>query len=189
MKLPVVARKDAILVICDRLSKMTYFVATTEETSAEELARLFKDNIQKLHKLLESIVLDKGPQFAVEMIKKLNRILEIETRLSTSYHPQTDGQTERMNQELEQYLRFFVDHRQKNWPEQLASAEFAVNNKAHPTTKVSPFMANYSREMRMGINLRRKGKMEKATEFTKRIRKIHKEAESALMRVQEEMKR
>ena len=55
-----------------------------------------------------------------------------------------------MNQELEQYLRFFVNHRQKDWPEWLASAEFAVNNKVHTTTKVSPFIANYSRELRMG---------------------------------------
>ena len=55
-----------------------------------------------------------------------------------------------MNQKLEQYLRFFIDHRQKDWPEWLASAEFAVNNKVHTTTKVLPFMANYGRELRMG---------------------------------------
>jgi len=77
-----------------------------------------------------------------------------------------------MNQELEQYLRFFVDYRKKNWPEWLVSAEFVINNKTHLTTKVSPFMANYGRELRMGINIRRKGKMEKATEFTERIRKV-----------------
>jgi len=150
MKLPVVAGKDAILVVCDRLSKMMHFVATTEETSAEGLARLFKDNIWKLHGLPESVVSDRGPQFAAELTKELNRMLGIETRLSTASHPQTDGQTEQMNQELEQYLRFFVDHRQKDWPEWLASAEFAVNNKAHLVTKVSPFMANYGRELKIG---------------------------------------
>ena len=148
-KLPIVAGKDAILVIYDRLSKMTHFVATTEGTSAEGLARLFRDNMWKLHRLPESMVLDRGPQFVAELTKELNRMLEIKTRLSTVFHPQTDGQTERMNQELEQYLRFFVNHRQKNWPEWLASAEFAVNNKVHTTTKMSPFMANYSRELRM----------------------------------------
>ena len=77
-----------------------------------------------------------------------------------------------MNQELEQYLRFFVDYRKKDWPEWLVSAEFVINNKTHLITKVSPFMANYGRELRMGINIRRKEKMEKATEFTERIRKI-----------------
>ena len=71
---------------------------------AEGLARLFRDNVWKLHGLLESVVLDRGPQFAAELTKELNKILGIETRLSTAFHPQTDGQTEQMNQELEQYL-------------------------------------------------------------------------------------
>ena len=115
MKLLVVAGKDAILVVCDRLSKMTHFVATTKETSAEGLARLFRDNMWKLHGLPESIVSDRGPQFVAELTKELNRMLGIETRLSTAFHLQTDGQIEQMNQELEQYLRFFVDHRQKDW--------------------------------------------------------------------------
>jgi len=109
-KLLVVAGKDTILVVCDRLSKMTHFVATTEGTSAEGLARLFRDNMWKLHGLPESMVSDRGPQFAAELTKELNRMLGIETKLSTAFHPQTDGQMERMNQELEQYLRFFVDH-------------------------------------------------------------------------------
>jgi len=117
MKLPVVARKDAILVVCDRLSKMTHFVATTEGTLAEGLARLFRDNIWKLHGLPESVVSDRGPQFVAELTKELNRMLGIEIRLSTAFHLQTDGQMEQMNQELEQYLRFFVEHRQKDWPE------------------------------------------------------------------------
>ena len=97
----VVAGKNAILVVCDRLSKMIYFVATIERMSEEELARLFRDNVWKLHGLLESIVLDRELQFAAELTKELNRMLGIETRLSTAFHPQTDGQTERMNQELE----------------------------------------------------------------------------------------
>ena len=172
IKLLVVAEKDAILVVCDRLSKMIYFVATTEGTLAEELVRLFRDNVWKLHRLLESIVSDRGPQFAVEMTKKLNKILGIETKLLTSFHPQTDSQTERMNQKLEQYLRFFIDHRQRNWPEWLVSAEFAINNKIHLTTKVFLFMANYSRKSRIRIDLRRKEKIEKARECVERMRKI-----------------
>ena len=100
-KLLVVAGKDAILVVCNRLSKMAHFVATTEETLAKELARLFRNNVWKLHGLPESVVLDRGPQFAVELMNELNRMLGIETRLLTVFYPQTDGQTERMNQELE----------------------------------------------------------------------------------------
>ena len=96
---------------------MMHFIATIERMSAEGLARLFRDNIWKLHRLSESIVSDRGLQFVAEITKELDRILEIKMRLSMSYHLQTDGQTERMNQELEQYLRFFINHRQKDWPE------------------------------------------------------------------------
>jgi len=130
-KLPVVAGKDAILVVCNRLSKMTYFVATTEGTSAEGLARLLRDNVWKLHGLPESVVLDRGPQFAAELMKELNRMLGIKTKLSMAFHPQIDGQTEWINQELEQYLQFFIENRQKDWLEWLAAAEFTVNNKVH----------------------------------------------------------
>ena len=132
---------------------------------------------------------DRGPQFAAELTKELNRMLGIETRLSTVFHPQTDGQTEWMNQELEQYLRFFVDHRQKDWLEWLASAEFAVNNKAHTATKVLPFMANYGRELRMGGDIRKRGKVEKATEFVERMKKVHEEVGVVLKKAQEDMKR
>jgi len=93
--------KDAILVVCDRLSKITHFVATIEGILAKGLARLFRDNIWKLHRLPESIVLDKGLQFAAELTKELNRMLGIKTKLLTAFHPQIDGQTEQMNQELE----------------------------------------------------------------------------------------
>ena len=100
MKLPVVVEKDTILVVCDRLSKMTHFVATTERTSVEGLARLFRDNIWKLHGLPESVVLDRGPQFMVELTKELNRMLGIKMRLSTAFHPQMDRQMKWMNQKL-----------------------------------------------------------------------------------------
>ena len=188
-KLPVVAGEDAILVVCNRLSKMTHFVVTIEGTSAEGLVKLFRDNVWKLYGLPKSVVSDRGPQFAAELTKKLNRMLGIETRLSMVFHPQTDGQIERMNQKLEQYLRFFVDHRQNDWPEWLASAEFAVNNKAHLATKVSSFMANYGRELRIGGNIRKRGKVEKATEFVERIKKVHEEVGAALKKAQEDMKR
>ena len=186
MKLPIVVGKGAILVVCDRLSKMMHFVATTEEISA---ARLFRDNMWKLHGLLESIVSDRGPQFAVKLTRELNRMLGIQMRLSTAFHPQTDGQTEQMNQKLKQYLRFFVEHRQKDWPEWLVSAEFVVNNKVHTATKVSPFRANYGRELRMREDIKRKGKVEKAVEFVERMKQVQKEAGVALKKAQENIKR
>jgi len=86
-KLLVVVGKDAILVVCNRLSKIAHFVAAIEETSAEGLARLFRDNVWKLHELPESIVSDIGLQFAAELMKELNRMLGIEMKLSTAFHP------------------------------------------------------------------------------------------------------
>ena len=88
-KLPVVAGKDTILVVCDRLSKMTHFVVTTEEMSAEGLARLFWDNVWKLHSLPESVVSDGGPQFIAKLTKELNKMLGIETKLSAVFLSQT----------------------------------------------------------------------------------------------------
>jgi len=103
-KLSLAQGYDAILVVVDRFMKMAHFVPTTERTSAEGLARLFRDNIWKLHGLPDSIISDRGPQFVTGIMKELNHMLGIETKLSTAFHPQTDSQMERMNQELEQYL-------------------------------------------------------------------------------------
>ena len=94
IKLPLVAGKDMILVVCNMLSKIIHFVATTE---AEGLARLFRDYMWKLHGLLESIASDRRPHFTAEMTKKLNKMLEIEMKLSTSFYPQTDEQTKHIN--------------------------------------------------------------------------------------------
>ena len=89
--LPLVAEKYVILVICNRLFKIMYFVAITEETLAEDLMWLFRDNMWKLHGLLESVVSDRRPQFVVELMKKLNKMLGIETKLLILFHPQIDG--------------------------------------------------------------------------------------------------
>ena len=113
-KLPVSKGHDSILVVCNRFLKMSHFVAMIEKTMAEGLVRLFRDNVWKLHGLPESVISDRGLQFAAGLIKELNKMLGIETKLSTAYHLQTDGQMERTNQELEQYLRMYVNHRQSN---------------------------------------------------------------------------
>jgi len=160
-----------------------------EKTSAEGLARLFRDNVWKLHGLPESIILDRGPQFAAGLMRELNKMLGIKTKLSTAFHPQTDGQTKRINQELEQYLRMFIDHRQEQWPEWLGTAEFAYNNKAHSSTKTSPFKANYGQNPRMGFEGRKKGKYEGAERFIEKIKEIQEEAKAALGKAQADMKK
>jgi len=171
------------------MMKMAYFVPTTEKTSAEGVARLFWDNIWKLHGLPESIIMDRGAQFAAGMMRELNRMLEIDTKLSMAYHLQTDSQTERMNQDLEQYLRMFIDHQQEQWPNWLATAEFTYNNKVQTSTKVSLFRANNGQDLHMGFEMRKKKKFEKVEEFTMRMKEVHKKAEAALKKNQEEIRK
>ena len=122
-------------------------------------------------------------------MRELNQMLGIDTKLSTAHYPQTDGQTERMNQDLEQYLRMFIDHRQEQWPDWLATAEFAYNNKVQTSTKVSPFRANNGQDPCMGFEMRKKRRFEKAEEFAMRMKEVHEEAEAALKKSQEKMRK
>ena len=100
---------DAIMVAVDSVSKMVHFIPMTTTVSALGSARLYLRNVWKLHGLPDRVVSDRGPQFVAEFTKELYRLLGIELATSTAYHPQTDGQTERVNQELEQYIRLFVN--------------------------------------------------------------------------------
>ena len=128
-------------------------------------------------------------KFVTEMMKELNNLLGIQMKLSTAYHPQTDGQMERINQELEQYLRVFINHRQEQWSNWLGMVEFAYNNKIHAATKILPFKANYGQDPRIGFKGRRKGKYKAAGKFVEKMKKIQKEAKAALGKAQEEMKK
>jgi len=168
---------------------MVHFIPTTEKTSAEGLARLFRDNVWKLYGLPESIISDRGPQFAAGLMRELNEMLGIKSKLSMAFHPQTDGQTERVNQELEQYLRIFIDYRQEQWPEWLGMAEFAYNNKAHSSTRTSPFKANYRQNSRMGFKGRKKGKYAGAKKFIEKMKEIQEEAKAALGKAQADIKK
>ena len=133
--------------------------------------------------MLECVISDREPQFTVELTKELNRMLEIETRLLTVFYLQMNKQTKWMNQELEHNLRFFTEYKQSNWLEWLVTAEFAVNNRVHSAIKVLPFMANHGREIIMGADIRRKGKIEKVTEFVERMKKVQEEAGAILRKV------
>ena len=128
-------------------------------------------------------------QFTAEMMKELNHLLGIQTRLLTAYHLQTDGQMERINQELEQYLRVFIDHKQEQWPDWLRMAEFTYNNKIHAATKTLLFKANYGQDPRMGFKGRRKGKYKATGKFVEKMKRIQKEAKAVLGKAQEEIKK
>jgi len=182
-KLPLVQGYNVILVICDQFSKMVYFIATIEKKLAKGLIRLFRDHIWKLHGLPESIILDREVQFVTGMMRELSKLLGIQTKLSIAYYSQMDGQMERINQELEQYLKVFIDHRQEQWPDWLGTAKFAYNNKFHLAIKAFPFKMNYGQDPRMGFEERRKGKFEVAEKFVERMKKIQKEAKVVLGKV------
>ena len=122
-------------------------------------------------------------------MRELNNLLGIQTKLLTAYYPQTDGQTERINQELKQYLRVFINHRQEQWLDWLGMAEFAYNNKIYTATKTLPFKVNYSQNPRMGFEGRRKGKYKAVGKFVEKMKKIQEEAKAALGKAQEEMKK
>jgi len=123
------------------------------------------------------------------MMKKLNDLLEIQIKLSTAYHSQTNRQMERVNQELVQYLRVFIDYRQEQWPDWLEIVEFAYNNKIHLAIKVLPFKVNYGQDLRMGFEGKRKGRYETVEKFVEKIKKIQEEAKAALEKAQEEIKK
>ena len=135
------------------------------------------------------IISDRGPQLAVGLIKELNEMLGIKTKLLMVFHLQTDGQTERMNQELEQYFHMFIDHYQEQWPEWLGTAKFAYSNKAYTGTRVLPFKANNGQNPRMGFEIRKRGKFKGAEKFARRMKEVQKEAEAVLGKAQEDMRR
>ena len=121
-------------------------------------------------------------------MRDLYRLLNIEGNPSTAYHPQTDGQTERINQEIEQYLRIFINHHQNNWAEWLPLAEFSYNNKVQTSTGHSPFMALYGYHPHMGTNLRREARNESAVQFATQMKSVREEAEASLKMAAQKMK-
>ena len=151
--LPLCEGSDAILVIADRLTKMATFIATNKSITSQGLARLYILHVFSKHGIPSDIVSDRGSEFTSEFWRDLGKQLLMKSNLSTSYHPQTDGQTERTNQTLEAYLRAYINYQQDDWVTFLPIAEFAYNNSIHSGTTVSPFFANYGYHPRMTFAL------------------------------------
>ena len=130
------------LVITDRLKKGV-ILETCNSMDAEAVAEIFIRRFYRQHGLPAVIVSDRGRQFVSILWKRICKILGIERRLSTAYHPQTDGATERMNQTVETFLRIYIDFDQRNWVKLLLITEFVINNKDEASTGVSPFFLSY----------------------------------------------
>jgi len=136
---------DAILVIVDRFTKMIRLKATMTNISSEEIAKIYRDEIWKLHGVPRTILSNRGLQFASKFIEEFTKVLGTKRKLSTAYHPQTDGQTERINQEIGMFLRYYMNYQQDNWIDWLATVEFSYNNKKHVATRKIPFKLNFGR--------------------------------------------
>ena len=136
---------DAILVIVDYFTKMIRLKAMTTSLSSEGIAKIYRDEIWKIHGIPKTILSDHGLQFASKFMEDLTRVLETKRKLSTAYHPQTDGQTERINQEIRTFLWYYINYQQDNWMEWLAAAEFTYNDKKHATMGKTPFELNFGR--------------------------------------------
>ena len=132
---------DSIMVVLCRLTKEAHFIPTNKTVDAIGTAKLLINNVWKAHGLPIKSVSDRGTQFNSETFKEVNKQLGIQQSMSTAFHPQSDGQTERVNPTLEHFLRAFTHYRQDNWADLLPHAEFSYNNSLHSSTGKTPFFA------------------------------------------------
>src|SRR3954469_17224710 len=180
---------NAIFVIVDCFSKQIHAIPINMSLTAEGYARIFRDHVFKLHGIPEKVISDRGPQFVSKFIQSLYQMLEVTGNPSTAWHPQTDGQTERVNQEIERYLQIYINHHQTDWAEWLSIAEFSYNDKIHSSTKQSPFFVNHGQHPRKGVNTSKFVKNDSAEDFTTRMKKVHEETEKALETAAVDMKK
>ncbi|CAI7889308.1 unnamed protein product [Closterium sp. NIES-53] len=137
---------DSILVVIDKFSKMGHFIPTNATATAEATARLFFDRIITIHGIPATLISDRDPKFTSKFWKELMGLLGTKLAMSSAYHPQTDGQTERLNQVVEQLLRTACKDDVSHWDTQLLTLEFAYNNASHAATGKTPFFLCYGRE-------------------------------------------
>jgi transposase InsO family protein len=143
---------SVILVVVDRLTKFSHFLPLKHPYNAHTVAQLFLDNVVKLHGLPNSIVTDRDSIFVSVFWKQLFKLYKVNLTLSTAYHPQTNGQTERVNQGLEMYLRCLVQDSPKTWKAWLSLAELWYNSSFHSSLGCSPFKALYGYEPNLGAH-------------------------------------
>jgi hypothetical protein len=144
--LPTSEHFNAIVVVLDRLTKYAHFIPVKHPYNAQGIAKLFLDNVVKLHGLPCSIVTDRDPIFLSTFWKELFKLYDVKLALTTAYHPQTDGQTKRVNQCLEMYLRSAIHDSPKQWKSWLPLAELWYNSSYHSSLGCSPFKALYAYE-------------------------------------------
>jgi len=177
--------KDALWVIIDRLTKMGHFVACQGTMDPEDLADHFLRQVIRPHGLPSSIVSDRGSLFTSDFWKRVTEALGISRNLSTAFHPQTDGQMERANATLKQYLRAYCNYQQDDWERLLPIAEFCYNNTQTGTTKIAPFFANYGYHPCFLPDLgTRNDETLEASEYVVALRRLHEELRAEIKEAQ-----
>ena len=146
---PVSKGFDAILVVVDRFSKMVHLIPCGTSINAEGLCDLVVHNVVRYHGLPDTVVSDRGPQFVSEFWNSILRIFGVRRSLTSGAHPEGNGQAERMNQNLIQYLTCYVNYLQDDWSDLLTYAEFAINKVVNESTGKSPFEVNFGFNPRM----------------------------------------
>src|SRR6266478_10107818 len=142
---------NAILVVVDRLSKQIHAIPTVTSLDSAGVAWLFLEHIWHHHRLLEEVISNHGSTFISNFSHELAALLGVKLTPSTSYHPQTDSQTECVNQEIEAYLQVFMSHQQDDWANWLPLVEFAYNNKVHTATHRTPFELDTRQHPHLGV--------------------------------------
>jgi len=179
---------DAIVTFTDRLSKMVHFALTTTTVDAPELAQIFFDTVFRHHGLPNKIVSDRDPRFASSFWQSLFGLTGTKLGMSTAFHPETDGQSERTNRTLEDMLRAFTNDRHTDWDRHITSAEFAYNNATQASTQHSPFYLNYGQHPNTPANLLRRvdtSPNQSTEDFLENIRTALAQAAEALRRAQQ----
>jgi hypothetical protein len=166
---------DTIYVRVDWLTKMAHFIPMHTTITAEGMAQLYYQQVWKHHSMPADIVLDRGPQFVAKFTQQLLERLGIQGNRSTAFHRQSDGQTERVNQMLEQYLWIYCDYHQDDWAQLLPLAEFVYNNTQNASIRVSPFFANYRYHPSCTVTVATGSANPAADHFADRLRAIQEE--------------
>ncbi|MCO5561850.1 hypothetical protein L7F22_015474 [Adiantum nelumboides] len=184
--LPRTTKSNAqILVIVDRFSKMAHFIPCKKAASAPDIASLFVQHIFRIHGLPRSIILNRDPKFTEHFWTSLFKSLGTNLLFSSAYHPQTDGQTERVNKILEEMLRHYIQQRLASWEEYLPLVEFAYNNAPHSVTGMTPFQAAYGHTPLVPINFVLQHKVALADQLVQEMQDILVQVRDKLVHVQQ----
>src|SRR5260370_14996377 len=175
----------SILVVVDHLTKQSLFIPTYDTINSPELAQLFLTHIFSKNGVPSDVTSNQGTKIVSDFFCSLGKLLQMELHFTSGYHPEGDGQTERINQVLEQYLRAYTNYQQDDWASLLPVAEFAYNNAPSATTGVSPFFVNKGYHPNLSADITATVPSMEAQRFMAHLDEIHDELKQSIAEAQE----